>query len=64
MAAAIWIWKFKSEVNAKVKLAKLIDGVKPQINNDNQDTYLKEAYHPILYVKNVRVVLYLFCNVK
>ncbi|MDB4534306.1 DNA mismatch repair protein MutS, partial [Vicingaceae bacterium] len=41
------------EVNAKVKLAHKIEGVKPQINKQNQDTFLKEAYHPILYVKNI-----------
>lgn len=45
------------EVNAKEKLARKIDGVKPQINLDNQDTFLKEAYHPILYVKNVAAKL-------
>ena len=45
------------EVNAKEKLARLIDGVKPGINTTNQDTYLNEAYHPILYVKNVAAKL-------
>ena len=45
------------EVNAKVKLAQKIEGVKPKINKQNQDTYLKEAYHPILYVKNVAAKL-------
>ena len=40
------------EVNAKVKLALKIDGVRPQINQQNQDAFLKEAYHPILFVKN------------
>ena len=40
------------EVNASVQLAKKIGGIKPQINFQNQDTYLKEAYHPILKVKN------------
>ena len=45
------------EVNAKVKLARKVEGVKPQINKHNQDTFLKEAYHPILYVKNVEVKL-------
>lgn len=40
------------EVNAKEKLAKQINGVKPQINYKNQDTFLKDAYHPILYVTN------------
>ncbi|MEQ8908718.1 MAG: DNA mismatch repair protein MutS [Vicingaceae bacterium] len=39
-------------VNAKVKLAQKIAGVKPQLNIQSQDSYLKEAYHPILYVKN------------
>lgn len=41
------------EVNAKEKLARKINGVRPQINSTNQDTFLNEAYHPILYVKNV-----------
>ena len=45
------------EVNAKEKLALKIDGVKPQINTKNQDTFFKEAYHPILYVKNVAAKL-------
>jgi len=45
------------EVNAKVKLARRIDGVKPQINRQNQNVFLKEAYHPILYVKNVEAKL-------
>lgn len=45
------------EVNAKVKLSLKINGVRPQINYENQDTFLKEAYHPILYVKNVAVQL-------
>lgn len=45
------------EVNAKVKLAKLIDGVKPEINHKNQDTFLKDAYHPILFVKNAAAKL-------
>ena len=45
------------EVNAKVKLAKLIDGVRPEINHKNQDTFLKDAYHPILFVKNAAAKL-------
>jgi DNA mismatch repair protein MutS2 len=45
------------EVNAKVKLATKIEGVKPQINSENQDTFFKEAFHPILYVKNVAAKL-------
>jgi len=45
------------EVNAKEKLARKIDGVKPEINTANQDTFLTEAYHPILYVKNVAAKL-------
>lgn len=45
------------EVNAKEKLARKIDGVKPAINLKNQDTFLKEAYHPILLVKNVAAKL-------
>ncbi|MDG1477526.1 MAG: DNA mismatch repair protein MutS [Vicingaceae bacterium] len=45
------------EVNAKEKLARKIDGVKPQLNLKNQDTFLKEAYHPILLVKNVAAKL-------
>ena len=40
------------EVNAKVLLAKKVGGIKPQINFQNQDTILKDAYHPILRVKN------------
>lgn len=39
-------------VNAKVKLAKKIGGVKPGLNFKNQDSFLKDAYHPILLVKN------------
>ena len=45
------------EVNAKVKLAQKIEGVKPVINFENQDTFLKDAYHPILKVKNDAVKL-------
>jgi len=41
------------EVNAKVKLANKIEGVRPQVNHKNQDTFLKDAYHPILYIKNI-----------
>ncbi|MEQ9352093.1 MAG: DNA mismatch repair protein MutS [Vicingaceae bacterium] len=40
------------ELNAKVRLAKKIGGIMPQINFENQDTFLKDAYHPILQVKN------------
>ncbi len=40
------------EVNAKVQLAQKIGGLRPLLNFKNQDTYLKEAYHPILKVKN------------
>ena len=39
-------------INAKVKLAQKINGVKPQLNFKSQESFLKEAYHPILYVKN------------
>ena len=39
-------------INAKVKLAQKVNGVKPQLNFKSQDSFLKEAYHPILYVKN------------
>lgn len=40
------------EVNAKEKLAQKINGVMPKINHHNQDTHLRNAYHPLLYVKN------------
>ena len=40
------------EVNAKVQLAQKIGGLRPLLNFKNQDTFLKEAYHPILKVKN------------
>ena len=44
-------------VNAKVKLAKKIDGVKPELNFENQDSSLIDAFHPILLVKNNEVKL-------
>lgn len=40
------------EVNARVKLAQKIEGVRPIINFENQDTFLQDAFHPILKVKN------------
>lgn len=40
------------EINAKEKLARSINGLRPQINFKSQDTFLKEAYHPLLYLKN------------
>jgi len=40
------------EVNARERLAKKLNGVKPQINTENQDSEYKEAYHPILWVQN------------
>ncbi len=40
------------EVNAKVRLALRMDAAKPEINHKDQDTYLKEAYHPLLFLKN------------
>ncbi|MBL4707279.1 MAG: hypothetical protein JKY48_02410 [Flavobacteriales bacterium] len=40
------------EINTKVVLAKKIGGVKPQINFKNQDSFLKDAFHPILFLKN------------
>lgn len=40
------------EINAKVILANKIGGVKPQINFTNQDSFLKDAFHPILFLKN------------
>ena len=45
------------EVNAKVKLAQKINGVRPQINHKDQDSDLIEAFHPILMVKNEAVKL-------
>ncbi len=45
------------EVNARVKVAQRINGVKPIINFENQDTELIDAFHPILYVKNKEVEL-------
>ena len=45
------------EVNARVKVAQRINGVKPIINFENQDTELIDAFHPILYVKNKAVEL-------
>ena len=40
------------EVNAKVNLAKKLEAVKPELNLESQDSYLKDAYHPLLYLKN------------
>jgi len=45
------------EVNARVKVAQKINGVRPVINFKNQDTDLIDAYHPILFVKNNAVKL-------
>jgi len=45
------------EVNARVKLAQKINGVRPIINFQNQDTELIDAFHPILMVKNEAVKL-------
>ena len=45
------------EVNAKVIVAKKIGGVKPEINFKDQDSFLKDAFHPILKVKNDEVKL-------
>lgn len=40
------------EVNARERLANKLNGVKPQINLDDQDCEYKDAYHPILWVQN------------
>lgn len=40
------------EVNVKVRLAKKIGGVCPQINFESQDSFLKDAFHPLLFLKN------------
>lgn len=40
------------ELNAKEKLGRSINGLRPQINFKNQDCFLKEAYHPLLFLKN------------
>lgn len=40
------------ELNAKEKLARSINGLKPEINFNNQDCFLKEAFHPLLFLKN------------
>lgn len=39
-------------VNAKVKVAAKMNALRPEINFKNQDSYLKEAYHPLLFLKN------------
>ena len=36
---------------AKSKYATLINGIKPTIN-DNKNYFLKDAFHPLLYIKN------------
>ena len=36
---------------AKSKYASLINGIKPSIN-DNKNYFLKDAFHPLLYIKN------------
>ena len=36
---------------AKSKYASLINGIKPLIN-DNKNYFLKDAFHPLLYIKN------------
>lgn len=40
------------ELNAREKLAKKLDAVKPRINFESRDMVLKEAVHPILLLKN------------
>jgi len=40
------------EVNARERLAKKLNGVKPQINLQDQDCEYKDAFHPLLYVQN------------
>lgn len=40
------------EVNAKSQLAQKLNALKPQLNFTNQATFLKDAFHPILKVKN------------
>ncbi|MAY82924.1 MAG: DNA mismatch repair protein MutS [Flavobacteriales bacterium] len=40
------------EVNARERLAKKLNGVKPQVNLQDQNCDYKEAYHPILWVQN------------
>jgi DNA mismatch repair protein MutS2 len=40
------------EVNARERLANKLNGVKPQINLQDQDCEYKDAYHPILWVQN------------
>jgi DNA mismatch repair protein MutS2 len=40
------------EIFAKVKFAERIKASKPKINTTNQDTFLHEAYHPLLLLTN------------
>lgn len=40
------------EVFAKVKLAERIKANMPKINSKNQDSFLHEAYHPLLLITN------------
>ncbi|MCB0802459.1 MAG: DNA mismatch repair protein MutS [Flavobacteriales bacterium] len=40
------------EIMAKVKFAERIKANKPKINIKNQDTFLHEAFHPLLYLTN------------
>jgi DNA mismatch repair protein MutS2 len=39
-------------INAQVKLAQRINGLRPEIDEKGTGAYFKEAYHPLLYLQN------------